>query len=139
MLGVFLATAIATGALLFHQSQQPHTSALGEGEGPSTPVTQLSPTEATRNLPPADVTDLKTITRDALTKVTAGDQKGATSRASDLETAWDDKEGTLKPLNATAWTFLDKQVDGVLTAIRQGQPDPQAETEATTALLTSLN
>ena len=68
----------------------------------------------------------------------AGNQSGATTRIKDLETAWDDDQPTLQPLDGTAWTVLDGQIDNILTAVRAGNPDPATETQTLTALLTSL-
>ena len=68
----------------------------------------------------------------------AGDHTEATARIKDLETAWDDDQATLRPLDETAWTVLDGQIDSVLKAVRAGKPDPATETQTLTALLTSL-
>ena len=76
--------------------------------------------------------------QDTLAKVQAGDQAGATARVKDLETAWDDDQATLQPLDDTAWTVLDGQIDSVLTALRASNPDPATETQTLTTLLTSL-
>jgi hypothetical protein len=70
--------------------------------------------------------------------VRAGNQSGATARIKDLETAWDDDQPTLQPLDDTAWTVVDGQIDTVLTAVRAGNPHPATETQTLTALLTSL-
>ena len=56
----------------------------------------------------------------------------------DLETAWDDAQPTLKPLDETAWAVLDGQIDAVLTAVRAATPDTAAETDALKALLATL-
>ncbi|MDT4999202.1 MAG: hypothetical protein QOK12_1307, partial [Mycobacterium sp.] len=60
------------------------------------------------------------------------------ARIKDLETAWDDDQATLQPLDDTGWTVLDGQIDDVLTALRAGNPDPATEKQALTTLLTSL-
>ena len=57
-----------------------------------------------RNFPPAEIAKFRTIAQDTLAKVQAGDQAGATARIKDLETAWDDDQATLQPLDETAWT-----------------------------------
>jgi hypothetical protein len=99
---------------------------------------QLSPADATKNFPAADLAPFAKIATDTLDLVTAGDQTGATARVNDLETAWDDAVPTLQPLDDTAWTFLDSQIDHVLTSVRASAPDPAVEKEALTALITSL-
>ena len=63
---------------------------------------------------------------------------GAKARIKDLETAWDDDQSTLQPLDETGWTVLDGQIDSALTAVRAGQPDPAAEQQALTTLLGTL-
>ena len=67
-----------------------------------------------------------------------GDQAGAKTRIKDLETAWDDDQATLQPLDDNAWNVLDGRIDSVLKAVRASQPDPATETQTLTALLTAL-
>jgi hypothetical protein len=93
---------------------------------------------ATAKFPATDVTKFRTITNDTLAKVQAGDQTGAQARITDLETAWDDGQKTLEPLDETGWTVLDGRIDSALKAVRAGQPDPAAEQQALTALQASL-
>ena len=139
--GTTLVIAFATGALLVWAAGQPHTiAAASENESGGSSVTAtLAPGQsATAKFPPADITKFRTITQDTLAKVQAGDQAGAKARITDLETAWDDDQKTLEPLDETGWTVLDGQIDSVLTAVRAGQPDPATEQQALTTLLTSL-
>jgi uncharacterized membrane-anchored protein len=56
----------------------------------------------------------------------------------DLETAWDDGEATLRPMDETAWHTLDAQIDSVLQAVRASQLDPSRQTQTLTALLNAL-
>jgi hypothetical protein len=84
------------------------------------------------------VTKFRTIVADTLSKVQADDQAGARARIKDLETAWDDDQSTLQPLDDSGWTVLDGQLDQVLKALRAGNPDPATETQTLTTLLTSL-
>jgi hypothetical protein len=99
----------------------------------------LAPGEsATTNFPPAEIAKFRTIAADTLAQVRAGDQSGATARIKDLETAWDDDQPTLQPMDDIAWTVLDGQIDSVLTALRSSNPDSATETQTLTALLTSL-
>ncbi len=108
LLGVLAAVALGTGLLLHHASQQPHVNAAAEGEGSATaaPLTvaqQAQVTKATSAFPSADVQALRAVTQDALSKVQAGDQKGATARLKDLETTWDDDQARLQPLDRKGW------------------------------------
>ena len=101
-------------------------------------TTTLTPGQATAHFPPEEIATFRTIVADTLAKVQAGDQTGATARIKDLETAWDDDEATLRPMDDTAWTVLDGRIDSVLKALRASTPDPTTETQTLTALLTSL-
>ena len=139
MLGYYgVVAAIAVGTLIY-ANNQPHAAFSAQEEDASgAPVEQLTPQQATANLPAATVTEIRTITQDTLDLVTAGDQSGATARAGDLETAWDDAQPTLEPLDETAWTFLDSQIDDVLSEVRASNPDQAAQQQALNALVTSL-
>jgi hypothetical protein len=141
MHGYYGVIAVATGALLVWAGGQPHsTAAASENESGGSSVTAtLAPGQsATAKFPSAEVTNFRTITKDTLAKVQAGDQSGAKARIKDLETAWDDDQKTLEPLDETGWSVLDGQIDSVLTAVRADQPDPAAEEQTLTTLLTSL-
>ncbi|MEU7507842.1 hypothetical protein [Streptomyces lavendulae] len=96
----------------------------------------ISPQEATLPFPPAEIAKFRTITSDTLAKVDSGDQRAATSRVTDLETAWDDDQSTLEPKSEKAWSFLDGEIDRVLKAVRAPHPDKPTEVDALDALLT---
>jgi uncharacterized membrane-anchored protein len=139
MLAYYAAVAVAAGALLVGAAGNPHATAANQEETSTAPVTmQLTPAQTTAHFPPADIAKFRTITQDTLAKVQSGDQAGATARIKDLETAWDDDQATLQPMDETAWHVLDGQIDGVLKALRAGKPDPATETQALTALSTTL-
>jgi hypothetical protein len=135
----YVVVALATGALLVVAAGRPHATADNEEENGASPVAAtLSPGEAPSHFPPAEITKFRIIAQDTLSRVQAGDQAAATARVKDLETAWDDDEGTLRPMDETAWHALDGQIDNVLHALRAGQPDPSTETQTLTALLNTL-
>ncbi len=125
MLGYYgVVAAIAVGTLIY-ANNQPHVAFSAQEEDVSRgPVEQLTPQQATANLPAPTIAAIRTITQDTLDLVTTGDQSGATARAGDLETAWDDAQPTLEPLDETAWTFLDSQIDDVLSEVRASSPRP---------------
>ena len=141
MLGYYAAVAGAAGALMIWAAGQPHAAPANasdeEGASTSTSVA-LAPGQATAKFPPAEVTKFRTITEDTLAKVQADDQAGAKGRIKDLETVWDDDQSTLQPIDPTAWTILDGQIDDVLTALRAGKPDPATETQSLNTLLANL-
>jgi hypothetical protein len=139
MLGYYAAVAVATGALLVWAAGQQHATAAGEDQTSAAPVTTtLTQAQAMAHFPPAEIAKFRTIAQDTLAKVHAGDQTGATARIKDLETAWDDDEPSLRPLDQTGWHALDGQIDGVLKALRASKPDPATEAHTLTALVTSL-
>jgi uncharacterized membrane-anchored protein len=139
MLVYFAVVAIAAGGILAYAHAQPHSTAAAAEEAPAaTTGTTISAQQATQNFPTATVTELRTISQDALTKVQAGDRPGATAAAKELETTWDDDQSTLQPLDQAAWTFLDGQIDAVLQSIRAKNSDSASETSALTALIASL-
>jgi hypothetical protein len=73
-----------------------------------------------------------------LTKLHAGDQHGATVRIKDLETAWDDDQSKLQPMDDATWTAIDGRIDTVLTALRDSHRDAVTERQALDDLLTAL-
>jgi uncharacterized membrane-anchored protein len=139
MLGYYgVVAVVAVGALAFANSR-PHESFSAQEEAlGGAPVEQLTPQQATANFPAADLAEFRTIAQDTLGGVQSGDQSTAVTRIADLETSWDDAQPTLEPLDETAWTFLDSQIDDVLTAVRNPEPDAAAQREALDALITSL-
>jgi len=141
MLGYYAVVAGVAGALMIWAAGQPHAApaSASEEEGGSTATSvTMAPGQAIAKFPPSEVTKFRTITEDTLTKLQAGDQAGATTRIKDLETAWDDDQSSLQPMDPTAWTVLDNQIDDVLNALRADKPDRTAETQSLNALLVNL-
>jgi uncharacterized membrane-anchored protein len=139
MLGYYAVVAVVTGALLVWTAVQPHAATASDEETSTAPATTtLTPGQTTAHFPPAEIAKFRTITHDTLAKVQAGDQTGAKTRIKDLETAWDDDQATLQPLDDNAWHVLDGRIDSALKAVRASQPDPATETQTLTALLTAL-
>ncbi len=141
MLGYY-AAAVATGVLLVWAAAQPHTpaGAASQEEVSSSPAsgTQQAQAGAGAAFPPAEMAKFRVIAQDTLAKVQAGDQAGAVNRIKDLETAWDHDQPTLQPINSTAWSILDGQIDAVLKALRASNPDQTAQTHTLTTLLAYL-
>lgn len=139
MLGYFGAVAAIAIGVLAHANSQPHQSFSAQEEAlGSTAIEQLTPAQVTANFDTTALEPFSTIAADTLDLVHQGDQNAATARVTDLETAWDDAQPTLEPIDQTAWTFLDSEVDAVLTAIRSSNPDATKEQDALNALITSL-
>jgi len=144
-LGVLGAVAVVTIVLLSITNAQPHQSSLAD-EGPApvcdanaAPLTQPQAAAAVKaHFPADDVANFRTIVSDTLQLVQNGDQSGAKTRITDLETAWDDEQGTLSAADCQAWAFIDRQIDPALSAVRSGKPDLATEQKALQTLLNTL-
>ena len=79
--------------------------------------------------PLGDLSVFRKIAEDMLSLVRAGDMSGAKSRADDLETAWDNAQARLHPMNPEKWTVMDSAIDDVLKKVRSTQPN-NAESSA---------
>lgn len=88
--------------------------------------------------PLGDLTAFIAITQDTLDRLTSGNQAAATTRITDLESAWDNAEATLKRRNPDAWHAVDDKIDTVLRELRSTNPNPTTETAALNALLTQM-
>ena len=141
MLGYFAALAVGTAALLGWAAAQPHgTAAALEEDGPSAPAVAVMPSgQATAKFPPADVAAFRTIVTDTLAAVQAGNQAGAVARITDLESAWDDAQDRLQPMDPTGWEYLDGKIDHALKAVRTPAPNPADEKQTLNDLGSALS
>ncbi|TDW22637.1 COG4705 family protein [Kribbella kalugense] len=139
LVGVMAAATIAAGILLNWASAQPHANAAAEGEGPNPAEANvhMSSAEATAHFPKADVTQFRTLVGTMNADLGKGDQAGLNTAVNAYETAWDDDESTLKPLDGRAWDYIDSQNDALFSSVRDTK-DPTAEKQAIQALLTTL-
>jgi hypothetical protein len=85
-----------------------------------------------------DLTAMSAIVTDVTTIAATGDFVKAETRITDFETAWDDAEATMHPLNPEAWGFVDTAADHALKALRKGTPDAAKITETLAALSAAL-
>jgi uncharacterized membrane-anchored protein len=140
MLGYYAVVSAGVAALLVWSAGRPHSTELNDDEpGPTPPAAATSaPGRLTAHFPPADIAKFRAIAEGTLVKLQAGDQNGAKARITDLETAWDDDESTLRPMDRSAWGVLDHQLDAALHAIRASHPDTATEVQELNKLLTSL-
>jgi hypothetical protein len=93
---------------------------------------------APQTSPLGDLSTFRAITQDTLDKLNASDQRGATTRIRDLETAWDNAEARLKPLSPAEWTKIDDKIDAALRQLRAVNPNPGTEKTALQELLDVL-
>ncbi len=73
--------------------------------------------------PLGDLTAFKQIAADMLRLTRAGDLAGARARADDLETAWDNGQAIMRPMNPAKWTLMDNAIDDVLRRVRATSQD----------------
>ena len=85
-----------------------------------------------------DLSYLKTIITDVQGLVDKGDMPGAGKRITDFESAWDQGETAIRPLNPTQWGNIDQAADGALSAVRKSTPDPAAAKAALATLMATL-
>ncbi len=88
--------------------------------------------------PLGDMSKFRTITQATLDLLNSGDQSGATTRITDLETEWDNAQARLKPKDKAAWTKVDGKIDTVLRQLRSTSPNANSEKAALKALLDTL-
>lgn len=65
-----------------------------------------------------DLSSLKTIISDVQAFVEKGDMRGAAKRITDWESAWDQGQTSIRPLNPTEWGNIDQASDAALSAVR---------------------
>ncbi|MFF2346986.1 hypothetical protein [Pseudarthrobacter sp. NPDC058119] len=144
-LGILAVVAAATIALLVFTNSLPHASVAAEkGSAPScgpgsAALTQAeAQTAAQAHFPATDIEEFRTIASDTLALVQKGDKSAASSRVTDLETAWDQKQDALNAADCAAWNYIDKQIDPVLSAVRSHAPNPATEQKTLNNLLRTL-
>ena len=86
-----------------------------------------------------DMTSFKTIVRDAQALADKGDMAATAKRMTDWESAWDQAETAIRPLNQTRWGNIDEASDAALHAVRATSPAPDAVKTALAALMAELN
>lgn len=147
LLGYYLIVAAATAALLVWAGSRPHESLADDEESDvpaavdptaSVPTLPGNPGPSTAHFPAPEMARLRTIVDATLVKVRAGDQSGAKTTITDLETVWDADESTLRPMDESAWSSLDSQIDQALHAVRAAKPDQASEIASLNALTNSL-
>jgi hypothetical protein len=70
-----------------------------------------------------DLSAMSAIVTDVTAIAAGGDFVKAETRITDFETAWDDAEATLRPMNPDAWGVVDEAADQALRSLRKGTTD----------------
>ena len=86
-----------------------------------------------------DLRDFKTIIADVQALLDKGDISGAGKRITDWETAWDQAETAIRPLDQTGWGHIDQASDAALSAVRKSSPDLASAKAAIAGLMSELN
>lgn len=85
-----------------------------------------------------DLSPMITIVEDVQKIAGTGDFKAAAARITDWETAWDDAEVGMRPMNPEAWGKIDAASDAALKSLRKGTPAAATVTPALANLLAAL-
>ena len=109
-----------------------------DAEAAAVTTSATSSTAGAAVSPLGDMSVFITIAQDTLDKLTAGQQGDATTRITDLESAWDNAAAALKRRSPDAWTAVDDKIDTVLRELRSTSPNPTTETAALQALLAQM-
>ncbi len=108
------------------------------GSQKSQPQTQV-PSSVSTAKPLGDLSAFRKIAEDMLRLVRAGDMAGAKSRAGDLETAWDNAQARLRPMNPEKWTLMDNAIDDVLKKVRSTQANGAESSASLESLIAVIN
>jgi len=109
------------------------------------PVAAFTGFELYANNAPAKTADLgdlssfKTIIADVQAFAAKGDLAAASKRITDYETAWDQAETAIRPLNPDCWNNVDAASDAALKALRQSVPSADKVNKTLASLMAVLN
>lgn len=86
-----------------------------------------------------DLASFKAVIADVQALAAKGDLAAASKRITDYETAWDQAETAIRPLNQEQWNNIDAASDAALKAVRQSSPSPDKVNKTLAALMAVLN
>lgn len=86
-----------------------------------------------------NLSSFKTILADVQALAAKGDLTAAEKRITDYETAWDQAETAIRPLNQTYWSNIDAASDAALKALRQSSPSADKVNRTLASLIAALN
>jgi hypothetical protein len=86
-----------------------------------------------------DLSPLKAIITDVQMLAAGGNLKAAATRITDYESAWDQGEPAIRPLNPTYWANVDEASDVALKALRRPNPSPDEVQKTLATLMAVLN
>ena len=97
-----------------------------------------SASAATASTGLGDLSPLKTIIADVQTLAAKGDMAAAAKRITDFESAWDEGQTAIRPLNASYWGNIDQASDAALKAVRAPAPVPDTVKTSLATLMAEL-
>ena len=112
---------------------------LGGYYGRSAQLSALEAAHAASGVSLGDLSPFRQITKDTLTLVQNNDLNQAKTRIADLETAWDNAQSTLKPMNSGNWFTMDAAIDDALKSLRASHPDATQCAASPQALLSVID
>ena len=119
----FAVLAAAMVGILAWAHVAPHQAPAAEDDGASTgPVQQLTSAQATAHFPKATVAKYVAMAKTAVAQDKAGNVAGSHATVQKMRDTWDADQDTLQPMDNTAWTFLDHEMDAVLKAYAIDHP-----------------
>lgn len=86
-----------------------------------------------------DLSSLEAIVTDVQTLVDKGDMTAASSRMTDYESAWDQGQTSIRPLNPVDWGHVDAASDVAIKALRDPRVSPNSAKKALSGLKASLD
>ena len=86
-----------------------------------------------------DLSSFKTIIGDVQAITKKGDLTAAARRITDYESAWDEGEAAIRPLNPIYWGNIDHASDTALKALRESSPSVDKVQKSLLALMAVLN
>lgn len=105
----------------------------------STQLKSEAAATVTPDKPLGDLSAFRKIAADMVGLVSKGDVAAAKSQAGDLETAWDNAQARLRPMNEQKWTLMDSAIDDVLKKIRAVRPNNSATETSLQSLISVIN
>ena len=69
----------------------------------------------------SETAPFKDLAQATLKALSAGNKEEMVTKLTDLETAWDDQEKSLKPRDEATWTTIDKTLDKAISALRSSK------------------
>ncbi len=97
-----------------------------------------APSEA-RTTGLGDLKSLRTIVADVQGHVEKNDMAAAAARMTDYESAWDQGQTSIRPLNPVFWGHVDAASDVAIKALREPHPSAAKARKALSTLMGSLN